>query len=113
MNEVRVRVSPNVAKKAMSVSDELSQLGVKVRTVHVKYKAVREVVEAVKTAWLMYSILKRSRFSAEIRSFAVLDSEGKRSPMTITPYRGHSADCPHKFKREGVSLPHVARTLAQ
>jgi hypothetical protein len=63
MNDIRVRVSPNVAKKVMSVGDELYQAGVKVHTVQsqVKYKGLTEVVDAVKTAWVVYGILKEGR----------------------------------------------------
>jgi len=62
-NEIRVRVSPNVAKKVMSVGDELSQLGVKVHTVHsqVQYRGLSDVLDAVKTTWLVYSIVKEAR----------------------------------------------------
>jgi hypothetical protein len=62
-NEIRVRVSPNLAKKVMSVDDELSQLGVKLYTAQswVNFKGVSDVLDAVKTTWLVYSILKEAR----------------------------------------------------
>jgi len=43
MNEVLVRVSPKVAKQAMSADDELARLGVEVREVQVRCKAFTEV----------------------------------------------------------------------
>jgi hypothetical protein len=59
MKQVRVRVSPKVAKKVMSVDVELAHLGVEVHRLHIKFRS--EVVEAVKTAWLIYSILKEAK----------------------------------------------------
>jgi hypothetical protein len=63
VNEIRVRVSPNLAKKVMSVGDELSQSGVTVHTAQsqVQYRRLSDVVDAVKTTWLVYSILKEAR----------------------------------------------------
>jgi hypothetical protein len=59
MKQVRVRVSPTVAKKVLSVDSELAQLGVEVEKLRIKFKS--GIVEAVKTAWLLYSILKEAR----------------------------------------------------
>ena len=59
-NRFLIRVTPKVAKKVWSVDDELAQLGVRVHKVHVACKAVG-VVDAVKTAWLAYSIFKEAR----------------------------------------------------
>jgi hypothetical protein len=99
MNEVRVRVSPNVANKVMSVGDELSQLGVKVRTVHVKYKAVREVVEAVKTAWLMYSIFKEAKNNwPAIRKVLVEAGLSNREIITLNLSQ-HTRKKPGKKKK--------------
>ena len=59
-NLVFVQVSPNVAERVLSVDDELAQLGVKVEEAQVRCKAVG-VVDAIKTAWLAYSILKEAK----------------------------------------------------
>lgn len=59
-NLVLVQVTPNVAKKVLSVDDELAQLGVQVNKAKVAGKAVG-VVDAVRTAWLAYSILKEAK----------------------------------------------------
>lgn len=55
-----VEVKPNVAKKVLSVDDELAQAGVRVQKAKVAYKAVR-VLDAIKTAWLAYRILKEAK----------------------------------------------------
>jgi len=60
MNRVLVQVTPNVAKTVLSVDDELAQLGIQVHKVKVACK-VAGVVDAVKTAWLAYSILKEAK----------------------------------------------------
>ncbi len=58
--EITVYVTPKVAKKVMKVDDSLAQLGVSVKYGRVAYKSAG-IFEAVKTAWLLYSIAKEAR----------------------------------------------------
>jgi hypothetical protein len=59
-DRVMVEVAPNVAKTMLSIDGELAQLGVRVHKVQVAHKAAG-VVNAIKTAWVAYSILKEAR----------------------------------------------------
>jgi len=75
-----VRVTPNVAKKVLSVKHDLAQLGVEVHQVDVAYEFIKEAVEVAGRAWLAYSIMKEAmnqwpKIREVLRSAGLSDSQ--------------------------------------
>ena len=97
MKEKMVFVTPKVAKKVMKVHDQLYELGVTVEYGRVAYKS-SGLLEAVKTAWLFYSIAKEANGSwPSIRK--LLESAGlSRYEITTLNLSQYTRKTPSKKK---------------
>jgi hypothetical protein len=105
--EVYVQVAPNVAEKYLSVTDELAQLGVKVVGVKVgdeevlpeELLPVGAFLDAVKTTWLAYSILKEAKNQWPAIRKVLVNAGLSNSEIITLGLSQYTRKKPHKKKQ--------------